>query len=122
MGESERRKSCRRRSECVRPVARLRKRRGTFVTRSKRMRLMSVITAARHLKIRGTYANPNFSISDIFIPELPLEMKKTPEPIYTFRGGKIYRYMTRVEEGKYMLRVQKDIYKNRAERILKTYR
>lgn len=65
--------------------------------------------------------NPSFEIGRIFIPELPPEMKRIPEPKYTYRGGRVYRYMTRIEEGKLMLGTEKDIYKSRAERIIKRY-
>jgi len=65
--------------------------------------------------------NPSFDIDEVFIPPLTPEFKTVAEPRYVYRGGRIFRYMTRVQEGKFMLGIQKDIYKSRAERIIKQY-
>lgn len=65
--------------------------------------------------------NPSFQVGDVFIPELPPEMKVIAEPQYVYRGGRIYRYMTRLSEGRIMLETEKDIYVSRAESIIKRY-
>lgn len=65
--------------------------------------------------------NPEFKISDIFIPELRPEMKRIPEPTFVYRGGKVFRYMTRLQEGRLVLGTERDIYKSRARRIIEKY-
>jgi hypothetical protein len=67
--------------------------------------------------------NESFMVGDIFIPELQREVpfKTTPEPIYTYRGGKLWRYLTRIEEGKFKIGLQKEAYKNRARMLIAKY-
>jgi hypothetical protein len=65
--------------------------------------------------------NPNFMITDVFVPELFPEFKKGYEPMFVAKGGRLFRYMTRLEEGRLLLRTSKDIYKNRAEKLIKDY-
>lgn len=64
--------------------------------------------------------HPEYNISDVFIPEL-LSPRNIPEPAYFYRGGKLYRYLTRFSEGRYILQTEKEIYKSVAKKIIKRY-
>jgi hypothetical protein len=84
--------------------------------------IIETMTRIRSLLIQKfSEDNPSFNVSDIFIPELVPEIKRLAEPMFMYKGGKIYRYMTRMQEGEVMLGAEKDIYKSRAEKILKQY-
>lgn len=65
--------------------------------------------------------NYGFDIAEVFIPPLTQNLPSAPQPRFIYRGGKIYKYLTRVEEGRFKLSVEKDIYKSRADRIIKRY-
>lgn len=65
--------------------------------------------------------NPNYDVTDVFIPELPPDMKRVPEPRYYYAGGRAWKFQTRMQEGKFLLSTSKEIYKNRAERIIAEY-
>lgn len=64
--------------------------------------------------------NPDFNITDIFIPEL-IRPSAVPEPKYMYRGGRVWRYITRFSEGRFRLQTEKDIYKSRASRLIAKY-
>jgi len=65
--------------------------------------------------------NPEFSISDIFVPELKPFFKPGAEPVYMYRGGRLYRYITKYAEGQYRLETEKEIYKDRITKIIRKY-
>ena len=65
--------------------------------------------------------NPSFMIDNVFVPELYPEMRRIPEPMYLYRGNRIWRYMTRLQEGRLVLETEQNIYRSNAEKIIKKY-
>lgn len=83
--------------------------------------IREVMTRIREMIMRKFEdENADFNITDIFIPEL-IRPSAVPEPKYFYRGGRIFRYITRYQEGRFRLQTEKTIYKSRAERIIKEY-
>lgn len=84
--------------------------------------IIEAMTRLRNMVIsKFEQENPSYQIGDVFVPQLLPELKKTADPRYLYRGGRIYKYLTRIEEGKLMLGTEKQIYKSRAESIIKKY-
>lgn len=84
--------------------------------------IIEAMTRIRSLLIQKfSEENPSFQISDIFIPELSPEIERIAEPLYLYRGSRLYRYMTRIEEGRVKLEIEQDIYRSRAEKIIHKY-
>ena len=75
------------------------------------------------LIMKFTEENPSFSVSEVFVPDLYPDMtsRRLMQPIFSYKGGKIWKYLTRIEEGKLVLGIEKDIYKSRAEAIIAKY-
>ncbi len=65
--------------------------------------------------------NDNFSINEVIIPDLRKIVPEAPDPILFTGGSRIWKRITRVEEGKLALRREKDIYKSRARRLIERY-
>lgn len=85
--------------------------------------LREVMSRVRQMIIdKFNQENEGFTITDIFIPEF-MTPSAIPEPTYLYRGGKIFRYITRynAQQGKFMLDTEKEIYKSKASRIIAKY-